>query len=560
MSYLAVAPDWLSSAAADLANIGSTLDAASAAAATPTTGLAAAAADEVSTAIATLFGGFGSEFQAVNAQISSFQQQFVQLMNSAAGSYAAAESAASVPLLDDLLGLINAPTNLLFGRPIVGDGTAGTAANPNGGGGGLLFGNGGAGYSQTGGGLAGGNGGSAGLLGNGGAGGTGGAGTGIAGGSGGSGGNGGLLFGNGGLGGIGGASTVANSGGAGGAGGMAYLLGSGANGGAGGLDGGGMGTYRGYGGTGGSGGMIYGGHGFSGAGWDGRSVSMPTVANTEPVVNMSVNGGVNAPILVDTGSRGLVMQIKDIGGIPGLLHMGLPTGINISGYSGGLSYLYATYPTTVDFGNGIVTAPTSVNVVLLSIPTSQYAISAYLSNFIRNPFVTPFDAYFASAGVDGVLGVGPNAVGPGPSIPNLALPGNLNQGVLIDMAGEKLTFGPNPGPVNFTVPGGSPITNLYVSVGNAAAPAVSVPSIVDSGGVYGTIPSSVIGSSALPPNTDIFVYTDAAKTDLLYSYNTGSYAPTVITTGLMNTGYKPFFDQPIYIDFTTPGGKTIANQ
>ncbi|OBR98063.1 hypothetical protein A9W98_04265 [Mycobacterium gordonae] len=99
-------------------------------------------------------------------------------------------------------------------------------------------------------------------------------------------------------------------------------------------------------GTGGHGGMIWGGQGFSGAGWDGRTISMPTIMTTEPVINLSVNGATSGPILVDTGSAGLVMQIKDIGGLPGLLKLGIPHGINLSAYSGGLTYLYATYPTT----------------------------------------------------------------------------------------------------------------------------------------------------------------------------------------------------------------------
>lgn len=550
MSFLAVAPDWVTSAAADLENIGAALNAANAAAALPTTGVAAAAADEVSAAIAALFGGFGQEYQALNAQISAFQQQFVLLLGGSAGSYASAEaSAASV--LDPVFGLINAPTQLLLGRPLIGDGAAGTAASPNGGAGGLLYGNGGNGYSQTVAG-AGGAGGSAGFVGNGGAGGTG-----AAGGAGGAGGNGGWLFGNGGWGGTGGANP-AGAGGSGGAGGVAYLLGTGGNGGAGGLGTGS--TYPlGYGGTGGHGGAIWGGQGFSGAGWDGRTIYMPTIENTEPVVNLSVNGATSGPILVDTGSAGLVMQIKDIGGLPGLLKLGIPHGINISGYSGGLTYLFASYPTSVDFGNGLVTGPTAVNVVLFSIPTSPFAISAYFTEFLKNPFVTPFDAYFASAGVDGVWGLGPNAVGPGPNIPNQYLPGNLSQGALIDMAGQKLQFGPNSGMPQFSM-NGSPITTLYVQVG--AATPVAVPSIVDSGGVLGTMPSSVIGGAgSLPPNTTISVYDGPGPgAHLLYSYNTNNYTPTVISSGLMNTGFKPFYDHPIYISYSPGGvGTTIVN-
>lgn len=173
MSLLVVAPEWLTSAAAELQSIESALNAANAAAAVPTTGLAAAAADEVSTAVATLFAGLGQEYQAISTQLSAFQQQFALTLNSSAGSYAAAE-AQSVSVLDtlgrDVFGAINAPTEALLGRPLIGNGANGTATSPNGEAGGLLFGNGGIGYSQTGSGIVGGAGGSAGLIGNGGAG------------------------------------------------------------------------------------------------------------------------------------------------------------------------------------------------------------------------------------------------------------------------------------------------------------------------------------------------------------------------------------------------------
>ncbi|OBI98903.1 PecA family PE domain-processing aspartic protease [Mycobacterium asiaticum] len=495
MSFLAVAPDWLSAATADLQGIGSALNSASVAAAAPTTGLAAAAADEVSTAIATLFGEFGDEFQLVNAQVSAFHQQFVTALNGASGSYASAEAAAA-SVLDPVLGVINAPTQFLLGRPLIGDGAPGTAANPNGGAGGILWGNGGAGYSPSATGAAGGAGGAAGLIGNGGPGGTG---------------------------------------------------------------GGPIGPTRGLGGPGGAPGLLWGNPGFSGAGWDGKTVPMPTVAVTEPTVTLALNGHQTGPILVDTGSRGLVVQMQDVGGPLGLLRMGLPTGLNISGYSGGLTYLYATFPATVDFGNGLVTSPTGVNVVLFSLPTSPFAINAYFTEFLKNPFTTPFDAYFATAGVDGVLGVGPNAVGPGPSIPNAALPGNLNQGVLVDMPHERLQFGPNTGNPIFTVPGGHPITTLYVTV-NGGTP-IAVPSIIDSGGVTGTMPSFVIGGAgSLPPGANIVVRDAPSGGNTLYSYNTNDYQPTVISSGLMNTGFLPFALHPIYVDYTVPGGSTVVNQ
>jgi hypothetical protein len=90
-----------------------------------------------------------------------------------------------------------------------------------------------------------------------------------------------------------------------------------------------------------------------------------------------------------------------------------------------------------------------------------------------------------------------------------------------------------------------------VSVGGG--PLIAVPSIVDSGGVLGTMPSSVIGSSTLPANTDINVYADPGGTQRLYFFNTNNYQPTVISSGLMNTGFLPFAMQPIYIS-NSPGG------
>jgi hypothetical protein len=67
MSYVIAAPEIMTSAATDLATIGSTLSAAHAAAATETTGVLAAAEDEVSAAIAQLFSGHGRAYQALSA-------------------------------------------------------------------------------------------------------------------------------------------------------------------------------------------------------------------------------------------------------------------------------------------------------------------------------------------------------------------------------------------------------------------------------------------------------------------------------------------------------------
>lgn len=65
MSYLVVVPELVAAAATDLANIGSSISAANAAAAAPTTALVAAGGDEVSAAIAALFGAHARAYQAL---------------------------------------------------------------------------------------------------------------------------------------------------------------------------------------------------------------------------------------------------------------------------------------------------------------------------------------------------------------------------------------------------------------------------------------------------------------------------------------------------------------
>ena len=148
-------------------------------------------------------------------------------------------------------------------------------------------------------------------------------------------------------------------------------------------------------------------------------------------------------------------------------------------------------------------------------------------------------------------------MGPGPSSVISALPGDLSEGVLINESQGLLEFGPNPLTALVSV-SGAPNASLMVQVGNG--PLESVPAVIDSGGVYGTIPSSVIGNSrlsgTLPAGTTISVYTSDGQT-LLYSYTTdGTNSPTVIsgTSGdVMNTGNVPFAQQPVYISYSPTG-------
>ncbi|OBG34364.1 hypothetical protein A5672_22955 [Mycobacterium alsense] len=269
------------------------------------------------------------------------------------------------------------------------------------------------------------------------------------------------------------------------------------------------------------------------------TVPITIVGGAEPVVGVSVGSGPVAPVLVDTGSTGLVVPLGNVGGIFGLFNLGLPTGFGVSGYSGGLNYLYATFNAPVNFGNGLVTARTPVDVELFAWPTSLQAAMTH---------GWTWQSYFAPDGVTGVLGVGPNAGGPGPSIPNQALPAPYNQGLLINETGANpyLQFGPPPANLTpIATLAGSPITTLEISTGPLGflGPQYSVNSIIDSGGVSGTIPTQL----NVQPGTPVYVW--APNGQLLYAFTYGlNYSPTP-SPYIMNTGALPFLGHPVYIDF-----------
>lgn len=95
MSFVITQPEALLYAAGKLETLGSALAAESAAAAGPTTGIAPAAADEISALQAALFTAYGDLYQSINAQAQSVHQQFVHTLGTSAGSYQATESANS---------------------------------------------------------------------------------------------------------------------------------------------------------------------------------------------------------------------------------------------------------------------------------------------------------------------------------------------------------------------------------------------------------------------------------------------------------------------------------
>lgn len=284
------------------------------------------------------------------------------------------------------------------------------------------------------------------------------------------------------------------------------------------------------------------------------TVPLTVGGGTEPVVDVSVGGGTSTPVLVDTGSDGLIIPWQDVN----WANAGTPTGIHVGAFSGGLDYVYLTLPETVSFtaadGATETTSSTPVDVELFAFPTTLQGLLS--GDFTLNSFL--------GGNADGILGIGPNAVGPNSSNPTMALPGDLSDGVLIDQANHDLVFGPDP-LSGGTAVSGAPNTTLQVSI-NDGTP-TSVPALVDSGGVYGTLPDSLFGGSSadgegLKPGTVVDVSDSSGH--LLYSYKVGadasgvSTSPTVTSDTTMNTGNIPFQQMPIYISNSPSGqGTTI---
>lgn len=274
---------------------------------------------------------------------------------------------------------------------------------------------------------------------------------------------------------------------------------------------------------------------------------------TEPLVKVSINGGNSVPVLVDTGSSGLVTTAAHAG------TLGTPVSTGTGEYSGGLKYEYSTYDNaTVDFGGGAVSNPTTVNVV-----TKAW----YPDDPSKGDSPANFDDFLQGTGAVGILGIGANTYGPGPSIPTTSLPGELSDGVLIYQnfwpfgLGGFMVFGPNALPARATLTG-TPTTPVQVSINGGAKQ--DVMALIDTGGVYGTMPNNIVTPSGgyVPSGTNIAVYgVDATSNQqvLLYSYTTGDapYAPTSVgssSTDYMNTGYYAYQQGPVYIDYLGNNG------
>ena len=130
---LTVDVDGLDAAATEVARVGSAISRAHAVAAPTTTSVVAAAADEVSAAIAGFFSERGQAFQVVSARAAAFHREFALALGTGGAAYAAAEAANSRPLKTLIADAQQypwfSPWQVLTGRPLFGvgaDGASGT--------------------------------------------------------------------------------------------------------------------------------------------------------------------------------------------------------------------------------------------------------------------------------------------------------------------------------------------------------------------------------------------------------------------------------------------------
>lgn len=494
---------------AELENIAGALSSVNSVVALPTGSLVPASADEISAAVATLFAEHGQQYQGAAQQFTVSYEQLVLRLLETAREYAAAEIAVASQLASTASHLVNDPVLEITGRPLFGNGadgyTTAQGVGTPGGAGGWLFGDGGTGGVSTAYGVAGG-----------------------------AGGAGGPLLGSGGTGGL-----SRYGGMPGGAGGSAGLIGDGGTGGASGPGG--------IGGAGGRGGLL----GMPGT----AGVSTQLAANQtlihpgqwgSPILNISVGGGPSLPVTVDSGASGLVVPPSYVD----LASLDPSIKSDTVVYGGTVYVNYDVYQTTLNFGNGIVTAPTNVGV----------ATSAHYSNGTSIP-LSSLTAY---------LGVGQNNDFPFATPPTADLPGNMNEGVLINLPRGMLEFGPNPMQPLVQM-GGAPRTVVQVQINNELPQTVGT--FFDSGGELGGVPQSLVPGldigNHLPAGTVITV-TTINGVPLYTQTVTNGASPFVVASAtgpkygdgyyVFNTGSYAFSQLPVYVWYNSPVGTTIINR
>jgi hypothetical protein len=284
---------------------------------------------------------------------------------------------------------------------------------------------------------------------------------------------------------------------------------------------------------------------------------------TEPTVQATVDGA-NTTDLVDTGSSGLVIPYTDLGSnlltqLETLIELGIPSGINESGFSGGVEYIYLTYDNaSVDYATVApgtdtpgpdldTTAPVEVEILSWdpNDPLSLLSNDAF-QNFLNDNEVT------------GILGIGDDTSGGAGESPIEAAGFT---GVTVDEPENLLIVSDsNAGTPDAAGPldaNGSTISGLTETVTDGSTPVGSetVSDDVDSGGVYGTIPSSLAPSGEVPDGDTITVSDNGQP---LYSYivnNDGANqlpneSPTSVSGDDIDSGYAAYEYEPVYIDYT----------
>ncbi|OBK41503.1 hypothetical protein A5658_18595 [Mycobacterium sp. 1245111.1] len=270
---------------------------------------------------------------------------------------------------------------------------------------------------------------------------------------------------------------------------------------------------------------------------------------TEPTIQAAIGAGDPSTLLVDTGSSGLVVPWQDLGSndfsaLEELFKLGMPDNYGFSGYSGGVEYLYLTYnDVPVDYGTDgteVLSTTSPVDVEVLSWSTNP-------ANIFEN-----FQSFLSGNHVDGILGIGPDTAGPTDS------PFESYGGVLVDLVGPEKSLivgGDNPLTGGTWLDGSptvGPLTETVTHNGVVTGTGI-ITNDLDSGGVYGTIPSSIAHSGVAQGDT-ISVYNGST---LLYSYQVGtdsinqSTAPTVISGTDIDSGVVPFLNHEAYFDYAT---------
>jgi hypothetical protein len=280
-------------------------------------------------------------------------------------------------------------------------------------------------------------------------------------------------------------------------------------------------------------------------------IPLTVLGGTEPTVQATVDGTSNT-LLVDTGSSGLVVPWESLGSndlsaLENLFTLGFPTSFGESGYSGGVDYIYLTYDNVpVDYGTGagaLDTTNAPIDVEIFSWPTAAGSPSS-------------FEQFLTDDSSTGILGIGDSG-NAGPSVGPFE---SLSfSGVTVDIPQGELVVGANAGtPLAIGSLGGGPTVNdnltEVVTSGNTTIGSGSVSDDIDSGGVYGTIPSTIAQNVA--QGDEISVYDGNT---LLYQYTVGtdsfgtSEAPTVFTgaSGVngIDSGIEPYLEEPIYISY-----------